>query len=273
MSVLGLFLPVLAAALIAGLSCGFLGVFVIGMRIPFMAVCTAHTALAGAVAAHLLDLPQKPGAFAGAVLGAALLWKLAGRRSLDPNAALGALFSLSMGIAFLGIGLIEGPRTEVLSLLWGNVLFTAPGDLPVLLGVLVLLLLFIAVFHRDLKLLLFDRELASILGRGDLVFGLLLVLSAGVISVNLDLVGGLLLYSLISNPAIAALRIARRFGTALAWSAALGAGSALVGFALAAWLDLPVGACIVLVSSLPAAAALFRENAPAFSKPTGERTP
>jgi manganese/iron transport system permease protein len=114
---------IILAALIGGGSAGLLGVFVVGMRMPFLAVGTAHFALAGAVFGELAGVPHQPCAFAGAVAGAGVLGAILRRRTLDPNLAIGVLFSLSMGLAFLGIGLAEGPRSSLLGLLWGSLLF------------------------------------------------------------------------------------------------------------------------------------------------------
>jgi ABC-type Mn2+/Zn2+ transport system permease subunit len=60
-----------------------------------------------------------------------------------------------------------------------------------------------------------------------------------------------MLFSLVCNPAAAALLVARGVGRALAWAAGFGIAGALGGFALAYWFDWPAGACIAIVSALP----------------------
>jgi ABC-type Mn2+/Zn2+ transport system permease subunit len=67
-----------------------------------------------------------------------------------------------------------------------------------------------------------------------------------------------MLYSLISNPAVAALKVARSYGSALILGSAFGSLSALGGFLIAYWFDLPAGACIVLVSSALVGVVLWR---------------
>jgi len=237
-------------ALVSGASCGLLGVVLAGLRMPFLAVATAHTALAGAVVGHLLGWPQTPSAFVGALAGALVLGRMLRRRTIDHNTALGVVFSVSLGIAFLGIGIMPGARTESLNLLWGSLLFATRLHAWLVLIPALLLTGFILFFHRELKVLLFDRALAALLIPESALFTALLVLSAGVITVNMDIIGGLLLYSLVMNPALSALRIAGSYRTALGLGALFGSGSALLGFAAAYLLNLPVGACIVLASSL-----------------------
>lgn len=250
------FLPIVAAAVLGGGLAGLLGIFVVGLRMPFLAVASAHAALAGAVLGGLAGLPPAPCGFAGALAGAGLLALLVRGREIDPNVALGTLFSFMLGIAFLGIGLSPGPKSAALNLMWGSLLFVTPPQIAVMGALMAGTLALLWIYHKELKLLLFSREIAALLIPANLVLGALLILEAAIITINLQTVGGLLLYSLICNPAAAALKIARRFGTALLLGGVLGAASAVGGF-LAAWaLDLPVGACIVLVSSLPVAASL-----------------
>jgi manganese/iron transport system permease protein len=251
MSFLDIFGVVLVAALLGGWSAGTVGVFVIGLRMPFLAVSTAHAALAGAVFADWMGFPHTVGAFVAALVAAALLgWLLRGG-SFDPNVALGTLFSVTLGLTFLGIGLSGGPKAEVLGLLWGSLLLVSSSELKLMTAVSAVLALFLIVFNQELKLLLFSRQLASVLINETAFLTALLVLEAGVIAVNLDLVGGLLLFGLIFNPAVAAMRLARTYRAVLVLSGLLGASSAVAGFLVAYWLNLPVGACIALVSALP----------------------
>ena len=245
-----IFAPVLLAAALGGGSAGVVGVFTLGLRMPFLAVCMAHAAMAGAVFAGLLGLPMSLGSFAGALFGTLLLLAFLRRHQVSAGGVVGLIFSVMLGLAFLGIGLQPGPKEGVLGLMWGSLLFVGYPDLWPLVLVCVLLLAFVLVYRRELKLLLFSRALAaSLIHERALLAGLMLLASA-VITVNLERVGGLLLYSLVCNPALAAMRIARGFRACLLWSGILGAGSAMGGFGIAYFFDLPVGACIVLTSSL-----------------------
>lgn len=260
MGFLDVFGLILVAALVGGGSAGLLGVFVVGMRMPFLAVGAAHFALAGAVFGEVFGLGHRGCAFAGAAAGAGALGLAMRGRRLDPNVALGVLFSLSMGVAFLGIGLSQGPRSALLGLLWGSLLFVSATQLVLIVLAAAALAAFVVVFDARLRVLLFSRELAGVLYREGVLFSLFLLLAAGVITVNLETVGGLMLYSLISNPAVAALRWARSYPAALALGGLFGALSALGGFVIAYWLDLPAGACIVLVSSALVGVALWRSR-------------
>jgi len=77
-----------------------------------------------------------------------------------------------------------------------------------------------------------------------------LILASVVLTVNFQTVGGLMIYSLITNPAVAAFQLARGHDRTLALAVTLGGLTSLAGFLLAALVDLPTGATIVVLSSL-----------------------
>ncbi|HNQ73627.1 MAG TPA: metal ABC transporter permease [Verrucomicrobiota bacterium] len=258
-------LPVMVGGTVAGASSGLLGTFIVGMRIPFLGVCVAHAALAGAVFGSLagwtgpaLLLP----ALAGAIGTALALGLLDPQRvPLDDNVVLSFLFSLTMGLAFLGIGLhglLGRSDSDVRGLLWGSLNFCRWRDVWLMLASAGALVMYIGAFFKELRAIMFSRVDAAAAGiRVHLVWSGLLVLIAVVLTVNFQTVGGLMIYSLISNPAAAAFQLVKGCRPVLAWSAGLGAASGLGGFLISAATDLPSGAVIVIVSSLLLAVAML----------------
>lgn len=249
--------PVMAGGTLAGASSGVLGTFIVGMRIPFLGVCVAHAALAGAVFGGLCGLQGRQlllPALAGSVLAALALGLMNPRRAhLDDNTVLSFLFSATMGLAFLGIGLygiLGRSDNDVRSLLWGSLNFCRWSDVRLMLGTSAALALYIAVFFKELRAILFSRADAEAAGiRATAVWTGFLILTAATLTVNFQTVGGLMIYSLINNPAAAAFQVGRGCRRVMGLSAVFGAISGLGGFLLAAATDLPSGAVIVLVSS------------------------
>jgi len=249
--------PVMAGGALAGASSGVLGTFIVGMRIPFLGVCVAHAALAGAVFGGLCGLEGQQlllPALAGAVLTALALGLMNPQRAhLDDNTVLSFLFSATMGLAFLGIGLygiLGKSDNDVRALLWGSLNFCRWRDVWLMLGTSLALFFYIAVFFKELRAIMFSRADAEAAGiRATAVWTGFLVLTAATLTVNFQTVGGLMIYSLISNPAAAAFQVARGCRRVMLLSAMFGAVSGLGGFLIAAATDLPSGAVIVLVSS------------------------
>jgi manganese/iron transport system permease protein len=255
------FYAVIAAGAIAGASCGLLGVYIVALRMPFIGVFISHTAMAGTIFAHLVGLDPTVGPV---VVSTAAAMSLAGirpgRSRLDPNVALGILFSLMLGLTFLGIGLTRGSRTEILGLLWGSILFVRGANVVVIAVAAVALAVFALAFNKELKVLLFSRTIASATGVHEtFVYALFLGLCGVILAVNLPLVGGLMIFSLITNPAAAAYQICRGHQAVVCASTLFGVLSAVGGFVASYYLNLPTGACIVLASAVIfALAAIYR---------------
>ena len=101
------------------------------------------------------------------------------RSRLDTNVGLGILFSLMLGLTFLGIGFVDGSRSEILGLLWGNILFIDSGAFAAVVSIAAVLALFSWLFNKEMKALLFSRSIASATGIHErFVYGLFLC-SAG----------------------------------------------------------------------------------------------
>ncbi|MCD6352788.1 MAG: metal ABC transporter permease, partial [Proteobacteria bacterium] len=132
------------ASLLGGVSCGIIGVWIIMMRIPFVGVAMSHAAFAGAIFGLLLKINPLAMALIFCIASSALIGPLTERADIDPTVSVGIIFSVVLGLAFLGMGLIEGPKTEALNLMWGSILTVAKDDLKLLfLTTAVLLLLLI----------------------------------------------------------------------------------------------------------------------------------
>lgn len=251
-------MPVMLASLLAGGTSGALGTYIVGMRMPFLGVCVAHAALAGAVFGALGGLSQEwlmAPALAGAMITALALGLLKPRQSQgDSNSIMGLLFSLSMGLAFLGMGMLNASGHsdhDLRALLWGNLAFCRWRDVYFMLAGGGLLSGFLGIFSKEMTAILFSREDAQASGiHANLIWTGFLMLTAMIMTVNFQSIGGLMIYSLVANPAMGAFLVARNARAALRWSVTLGMASAAGGLALAAVLNLPAGATIVLTSSI-----------------------
>jgi len=255
------FYLIIFAGAIAGASTGFLGVYIVGMRMPFIGTCISHAAMAGTIFSCLLGIHPAIGAMIFSVLSAVSMAAIPPEKSrLDTNVGLAILFSFLLGLTFLGIGLMENSRSEILGLLWGSILFVQKKSVIAITAIALLVGLFSILFNKEMKVLLFSRAIASATGLHEgFVYCLFLALCGITLSVNLQIIGGLMIFSLITNPAAAAYQICRGHKAVVVTATLFGVLSAVLGFLASFWLDLPTGACIVLVSTLIfAISALYR---------------
>ncbi len=243
---------VIAAAL-SGASIGILGSWVVGMRMPFLGIAMAHAALAGGVIGALFDVTPELTAFIATLLTGFCVGLL-NSSSVNADHSVSdrissIVLTLTMGIAFLCIGIDRGELSSMLGLLWGNILFITNIDI-IFMAIAAALLMW--MWWRDgtrLDALAFSPRMARSSGICDrrLTVGFLVIASV-IIAVNLRTIGGLLLYALLVNPAAAAYCHARTMRQARLYALAAGLASSLGGFAISWKFDLPTGACICLTS-------------------------
>ena len=241
----------LAAAVLGGAACGIVGVWVVMMRIPFVGVAMSHAAFAGAVLGLLIGVNPLLTAVAACVLASLFIGPLAQRSDLEPNVSVGIIFSLVLGLAFLGIGLLSGPRTSALRYIWGNILLVSRTDVVVMAVMTAVVLGFLLLFFKEIGAVLYNREVARAVGIPErALFYAMLVLCGLTVTANLDTIGGILIFSLIINPPSAAYQLTWRLRTMFLLSALFGVGSCLVGLLVSYLTDAPSGAVIIITSSV-----------------------
>jgi manganese/iron transport system permease protein len=257
------FYLVIFAGAVAGASTGLLGVYIVGMRMPFIGTCISHAAMVGIIFGGLVGIknPTWGAIIASVITSTSLAAIRPGRSRLDTNVGLAILFSLMLGLTFLGMGLVQDSRSEVLGLLWGSILFVQRKTAVIITAVALLLMVFAVVFNKELKVLLFSRSIAAATGvHESFVYCLFLAMCGITLSVNLKMIGGLMIFSLITNPAAAAYQICRGHKSVVITATFLGMLSAVIGFLVSFYSEkLPTGACIVIISTaIFALAAVYR---------------
>lgn len=243
---------IILAAVIGGGGLGSLGSYVVGMRIPFISIVMSHAAMLGAVFAYLTGLPTFPCSLALSLFAAFALGQFSGESSrIGSNIHTSILFSLMIGLTFLGMGMSKQDMTPLLGLMWGSILFVQTGDLWIMAGGALGLVIFGILFHDELKAILFSKKLARSSGiRVKLITSIFLILAAAIITSNLEIVGGLLIYSLLTCPAAAAFELGKNLKQILVYSMSFGIISAAGGFWISYQADLPTGSCITLTAVL-----------------------
>ncbi len=238
-------------AFLGGIACATIGVFVVLMRMPFIGIAMAHAAFAGALLGLWLGFNPLIGAFTFSLLSAAIIGPLADRGQLSPETSIGVIFSLMLGLAFLFIGLMPGTKSTALELLWGSILTNTRGDI-LLLGIVATIVVGIVfVFYKELQATIFHRDLALSVGiPATLIFYGILFLTGATITATLRSIGGLLIFSLILNPAAAAYQLTYSMKRMFLLSATFGVLSGWIGLLFSYLFDIPSGAAIVITSSL-----------------------
>ena len=239
------------AGLLGGITCSVVGVFVVTMHLSFIGVCIAHAAFAGALFGLWLGFDPLIGALVFSLASAAIIGPVADRGELNPDTSIGIVFSLMLGLAFLFMGLMPGARTEALNLFWGSILTVSKPDI-IFLGVVTGIIAGLVIaFYKEIQAVICHRQVALAVGIPATIIFYGLLFSTGVtITASLQSIGGLLIYSLILNPAAAAYQLTYSLKKMLFIAVAFGVVSCWAGLAASYLLDIPSGAAIVITSTL-----------------------
>jgi len=236
----------LLAAVLVGITCAVLGVHVVQRRMAFIGDALAHTTLPGLVIAHLFGWSLSLGGL-GAALATALLIGWASRRqAVKEDTAIGVVFT---GMFALGVLLMSRTRSyrDLTHMLFGNVLGVTTGDLWFIGGVAVVVLLALALFHKELELTAFDPTHAEVIGlRADLMRFLLLGLLALAVVTGIQTVGVILTSALLITPAATAALLSDRMPWRMLIGAGLATACSVAGLTLSYAAETSSGAAIVL---------------------------
>lgn len=239
------------AGLCGGITCSLIGVFVVTMHLSFIGICIAHAAFAGALLGIWLGFNPLISALAFSMASAVVIGPMADRGELNLDTSIGIVFSLMLGLAFLFLGMMPGSRTEALNLFWGSILTTTRQDLIFLLVVTGIIIALIATFYKEIQSVICHRQVAMAVGiPTTLIFYGLLLVTGLTITASMRSIGGLLIYSLIVNPAAAAYQLTYSLKRMLLIASAFGVISCWAGLAASYFLDIPSGASIVITSSI-----------------------
>lgn len=206
-------LPFVRRALVAGavlaLLAGLLGPLVIGRGMAFAVHGTAELSFAGGAGALLLVGAGAVGygALAGAVLVAVLFGGL-GLEHRERDSVIGVLLSFGLGLGVLFQALAPGRSARGPGLLIGQIVGVGTGDVLVLTGIGLVVVVVLAVLHRPLRFAGLDPDTARARGVPVRSLSIVFAVMLGVTTAfGVQVVGALLVLALLVTPAAAAGRV------------------------------------------------------------------
>jgi zinc/manganese transport system permease protein len=251
-----------AASGIVAVVAATVGYFLVLRGQAFAGHALAHISFAGATGAALLGFPPLAGVLVLSVTAGAAMGLMAERLS-GRDVAIGIVLSLSLGFGLLFLALTRSNAIQATSLLFGSVLAVAPGMLASLAVLGVVTLALIAIVSRPLLFSTLQPELAEAKGvRPHVVGAIFLAIVALAVAQSIQIVGVLLVFTLMIGPPAAAQIITNRLAHGIALAAALALAEAWAGIVVAYYTDWPTSFWITVFSTLIyVAAAVFGRRA------------
>jgi manganese/iron transport system permease protein len=240
----------LLGAIVVGVVCASVGVFVVLRGLAFLGDAIAHAAFPGVVIAFLLNVNLIVGGSIAAVLSALTIGAVARRSGLREDTAIGVVFS---GMFALGIVLFATLRTytgDLLGILFGNVLGISQDQLVLASVAAVLILAVLWIVWRELVFVSFDPVGAAAAGLRPVLYDTLLLGLIGMaIAISVQIVGVVLVVAMLVTPAATARLVSRDLRTLLAVSLAIAIVSAVAGIWISYFVNAASGGTIVLVAT------------------------
>ncbi|MYW20572.1 metal ABC transporter permease [Streptomyces sp. SID2955] len=197
----------LIAGAALGLIGGLAGVFVIMRDLPFAVHGISELSFAGASAALLLEMNVVAGSIVGSLVAAGAIGVL-GARARDRNSAIGILMPFGLGLGVLFLALYKGRAANKFGLLTGQIVAVDTPQMTWLLGTSAVVLVALVAMWRPLTFASADPDVAEARGVPvrSLSFAFMVVLGLAV-ALSVQVVGALLVLTLVVTPAAAAARI------------------------------------------------------------------
>lgn len=238
------------AVIMVGFCCATVGTHVVLRRLSFIGDGLAHATFGGLAVGFLLKLNLFVMAAAAALATAVGIGTVSRKAEISLDTSIGIMFTGTFAAGLVILSHDRGYRGDLFDLLLGNVLSVGPSGLQVTLAATVVVVLFLAVFYKELLFTTFDPAGAAAAGIPVvwLDFGFLALIAVTVTSA-LQTVGVILVSALLVTPAASAMQLTNRFPLLMALSAGFGIVSGLAGIYISYYFDVPAGAAVVLVAT------------------------
>lgn len=255
----------LAAGLIASLSFGIVGTFVVARRISYIAAAITHSVLGGLGLAVFLRTNlgwtwchDLYGALFAAILSALVIGYVSLYLKEREDTIISAVWSVGMSLGMLLLYFSPGSQSNLEGFIMGSILYISPRDLWITLGLGVVIVSLSLLFYNKLLAVCFDDEFARLRGVNVPVFFFLLLILTGLgIVLLVQLTGVVLAIALIVLPAATGLHVARKLWHAMAIAVVLAMIYTSSGLGLAYVREWPAGPSIVMLAALAYTLVLF----------------
>ncbi len=245
----------LSAAVLTGIVCAVVGVYVVIRGMAFFGDALAHSILPGVAVGYLLSGGSREPLFwwgtGTAVLVSLAIGAVSRGAKIKEDTAIGVIFA---GMFALGIAIISTVKSYTVDLthfLFGDVLGVSGNQLIIIAAFSAVILLLVFGFYKEFLVLTFDPTLAATLRIPKRVFEYLqLVLIALAISVSFQAVGVALMVAMLVTPAAAAYLLTKRLPVMMVLAATIAAISGVIGLYLSYYVNVASGPAIVLVATL-----------------------
>ncbi len=182
-----------AASVLAGVLCGVVGTYVVANRMAYLAGGVAHAAYGGVGLAFFMKIPPIVGILGFTSASAVLMGVLSLRERHRADTVISVLWAFGMALGVLLVDLTPGYGADLMSYLFGSILTVSRPSLVAMAALTAFVLVFTALFHKELAAVSYDEHFARVRGLPVTTFYLTMIAIIALTVVVLVQVVGLIL--------------------------------------------------------------------------------
>ncbi len=240
------FRKALLAAVLASISCGIIGTYIVSRRIVFISGGITHSSFGGIGLAFFLGLNPLLGAVVFAIFSGLGIQYFVQKADVREDSSIAIWWSLGMAMGVIFIFLTPGYTPNLMSYLFGNILTVTNTELWMMLSLNVVVLLFFFFFYRIVLYIAFDEEFAKASGVPVELFNYLLItLIALTVVLNIRVVGIILILSMLTIPQATANIFTKDFKMLIVLSTVFAFIGTISGLLISYFANIPSGATII----------------------------
>ena len=240
------------ACLLAGITCGVVGTYVVCRRMVFLSGGITHASFGGLGIAFYMGANPIAGALIFAVVSSLGIEWAGSHGKIREDSAIGIIWSVGMAVGALFMSMTPGYVSgDLTSYLFGSIITVTRGDVAALALLTAVVAAGAAVWLRPVMYVAFDRNFARSQGINTaLVSYAMAAVVAVAIVLAIRIMGIVLLISLLTIPVVTVNSLTRSYRRIAPWSCAVAAAGNVAGLAVSYYMEVPPGAAIIFVLTL-----------------------
>ena len=238
----------LVGSLVA-LCSALLGVSLVLKRYSMIGDGLSHVGFGAMAIAAAMNAAPLTVAIPVVIVAAILLLRISGNAKIKGDAAIALISTTSLAVGVMVISLTTGMNTDVYNYMFGSILAMSAEDVKLSLVLSVFVLILFIVFYHKIFAITFDETFARATGVKAGVYNTLIaVLTAVTIVLGMQMMGAMLISSLVIFPALTSMRIWKSFKSVVISSGILAVICFCIGMIVSYQFSTPAGASVVLVN-------------------------
>ncbi|MBL7965773.1 MAG: metal ABC transporter permease [Prolixibacteraceae bacterium] len=234
------------ASLLAAISCGIVGTYIVSRRIVFISGGITHASFGGIGMGYYMGIHPLVGAAIFSILSGMGIQLFSSKGKVREDSSIAIWWSLGMAIGIIFVYLTPGYAPNLMSYLFGSILTVSTGEIWLMLALSLIIVLFFTLFYRTILYIAFDEDFARTSDLPVNLFNyLLMVLISLTIVLNIRVVGIILIMSLLTIPQATANVLTRNFSRMMVYSVGFAFLASFAGLLISYFADIPSGATII----------------------------